>query len=76
MGDEDELTLNQHKAAIVNELSKSKPRDTVLLPLMRSTFGERRMFILNEATSVQSILSVYPILHRPAIVRMCSYLHH
>ncbi|ORU90789.1 MAG: hypothetical protein A6F71_07510 [Cycloclasticus sp. symbiont of Poecilosclerida sp. M] len=72
---EDEATLSQHKAAITTELSKNKPRDTVLLPLMKSTFGERRMFILNEATSVRNILSVYPSLHRPAIVSIMICMH-
>lgn len=57
-----------HNKAIKVELAKAKPRDSVLLPLMRSTYGERRMFILNEATSVQSILEKYCALSRPAIV--------
>lgn len=62
-------TIAELKKGILNELSKSKPRDSVLLPLMQSTFGERRMFILSEEVSVESILKEYPALSRPAIVR-------
>lgn len=64
-------TLEKHRSAIVAELGKSKPRDSVLLPLLRSTYGERRMFVLNEATSVQAILEKHPALRRPAAVRLC-----
>ena len=52
-GHENEESLRQHESAIAAELKKAKPRDTVLLPLMRSTYAERRTFILNEASSVQ-----------------------
>lgn len=61
-------SLALHNKAIGTELAKAKPRDSVLLPLMRSTYGERRMFILNEATSVQAILLQHCALSRPAIV--------
>ena len=61
-------SLAIHLKALCTELSKAKPRDGVLLPLMRSTYGERRMFILNEETSVQGILEKYRALSRPAIV--------
>ena len=40
--------------AIGAEFAKAKPRDSVLLPLMRSTYGVRRMFILNEAKCVEA----------------------
>jgi len=49
---EDRETLEKFKRGIANELTKSKPRDSVLLPLMKSTFNERRMFILGEPLSV------------------------
>jgi len=35
----DEETLQQHLKAIHNEMEKSKPRERVLLPLMKSTFA-------------------------------------
>ena len=65
---EDADTLEQHRKAIANELAKAKPRDAVLLPLLKSTYGERRIFVLNEATSVKSILDKYPALCHPAVV--------
>lgn len=65
---ESDETIQQHKKAISKELDKAKPRDSVLLPLMRSTYGPRRLFILNEATSVGEILDVYPALSRQAVV--------
>ena len=61
-------SLELHNKAIGTELSKAKPRDSVLLPLMRSTYGERRIFILNEASSVQDVLEKHNALSRPAIV--------
>ena len=36
------------------EMDKAKPRDTVILPLMKSTYRNGRMFIENDAKSVQS----------------------
>lgn len=72
---ENEQSLEQHKRGIRNELAKSKPRDSVLLPLMRSTFGERRIFVLHEANSVESILNAYPTFSRPAVVSNIA-MHH
>lgn len=65
-------TMQQHLKAIGTELSKSRPRDVVLLPLMKSTFSERRMYVLNEASSLDAILTKYPALSRSAVV---SYFH-
>ena len=67
-------SLELHKKAIGTELARAKPRDSVLLPLMRSTYGERRMFILNEETSVRGILQKYQALSRPAVVSSESVL--
>ena len=39
-------TMDQHNNAITAELKKAKPRDSVLLPLLKSTYGERRIFVL------------------------------
>ena len=60
----DQETLQQHKKGIANELTKRKPRDSVLLPLMMSTYPERRMFVLNEAASVSSIIENFPAFKR------------
>ena len=69
-GLDDCSSIEQHKKALTNELAKSKPRDSVLLPLMKSTYNERRMYILNEAISVGNILEKYPALSRIAVVML------
>jgi len=75
---EDSESLEQHRQAISKELEKAKPRDSVLLPLLRSTYGERRMYILNEASCVKGILEKFPSMRRPCVVCMvmscCSLL--
>lgn len=60
-------TTEKHKKAIKTELAKSRPRDNVLLPLMKSTFGDRRMLVLSDVL-LDEILLAYPALSRPAIV--------
>ncbi len=50
---ESQETMQQHMKAISKELEKKKPRDSVLLPLMRSTYAPRR---LNDATSVVDLI--------------------
>ena len=62
---EDADSLEEHKKAIAAEVGKAKSRHSVLLPLMKSTYAEQRMFILNEATSVAVILTNHPALSRP-----------
>ena len=64
----DSATIDRHKKAISDEIGKGRPRDTLLLPLLKTTFGERRMYIMNEATCVKDILTKYPALSRGAIV--------
>ena len=61
-------SIEKHMKAISTELLQSKPRDTVLLPLMKSTFAGRRLFVLNDAVSVNQTLEIYPALSRPAVV--------
>jgi hypothetical protein len=50
------------------EMAKAKPRDSVLLPILKTLYGDRRMYIMNDAGSVQEILSCYPALKRLAVV--------
>lgn len=70
----DSHSIEQHKKAIQNELTKAKPRDIVLRPLMKSTYEERRMNILSVTMSVNDFLSDYPALKRPAMVNLiCMY---
>ena len=56
---EDPSTLSKHQSAIAEELDKAKPRDTVLLPLLNSTYGERRLYIVNNSSSVKDIKTRY-----------------
>ena len=76
---EDPSTIDRHQAAITEELSKSKPRDTVLLSLMKNTYIERRLFIVNGSSSIGDIKTRYPALNRPAVVRLslsyCALVH-
>ena len=51
------------KKALQEEMKKAKPRDVLLLQLMKNTFHDRRMFIQNE-----DILEQYPALARPTVV--------
>ena len=66
---EDASSTDSHLSAISTELAKAKPRDSVLLPLMKSTYPSRRLFILNDAASATHILDNYPALQRQAVVR-------
>ena len=65
---DDEESIELHKKAIVEELSKAKPQDSVLRPLMKSTYSERRMFVQNEAVSVKEIIEKCPALCHPLVV--------
>ena len=66
---EDPRTFSEHNRALQNEMEKAKPRDSVLLPLMKNTFNERPIYMQNDATTVKETLEVYSALARPAIVR-------
>jgi len=62
-------SLQQHMKCLEAELSKTKTRDAILLPLMKSTFGEHRMLIVNDTQiSVDEIIRKYPALCHMAIV--------
>lgn len=50
---DDPETLEQHKKAMSKELDKARPRDAILLQLMKSTYTNRRMFILDDSSSIQ-----------------------
>ena len=64
----DAASTKRHKKAIDDEMEKAKPRDAVLLPLMKTIYGDRRMFVMNDAASVMEILSCYPALKRLSVV--------
>ena len=65
---EDAASTESHLSAINTELAKAKPRDSVLLPLMKSTYPSRRLFVLNDASCAKHILDEYPALQRQAMV--------
>ena len=48
-------------------------KDTLLLPLLKSTFGDHRMYVMNYATCVANILKVHPALFRTAVVSCTLY---
>ena len=73
---DNEDSIAAHKAAIEAELAKKKPKDSILVPLMKSTFSSRRPYILDEAISVVQILEKYPALNRPVIVSCKPYTIH
>ena len=66
---EDSRSVAEHAKALNGEMKKPKPRDSVLLPLMKYTFHDRRIFVQNDAASVTEIVDTYPALARPAMVR-------
>ena len=65
---EDPRGVVEHSKAICEEMKKPKPRDSLLLPLMKKTFQDRRIFIRSDASAVSEILEHYPALGRPAVV--------
>ena len=67
---EDSRSVAEHAKALNEEMKKSKPRDSVLLPLMKHTFHDRRIFVQNDAASVTEILDNCPALARPAVVKL------
>lgn len=71
----DPSTVQVHLKGIEEGLKRSKPRESVLLPLFRSMFGERRMFVLNDASSMKEIKECYPGLTIHAVVSVMQKLH-
>lgn len=70
---DDDQSFERHSKAMKEEMEKARPRDTLLLPLMKSTFSTRRgMIQFEEDKSVVDILKDYPALSRPAVV---SHVH-
>ena len=61
-------TVEQHINVISKELDKAKPRDSILLPLIWSTYGHQRLFILTEVDSVNAILDAYPAFYHQTVV--------
>lgn len=68
---DDHSSLDSHMKGLKEELQKKNPRESVLLPLMKSTFQSRRLWIIDEPEPVSVVIAKYPALTRPPIV---SYL--
>ena len=64
----DPETMEQHHKAIEEEMKKAKPRDRILLPLMKATFQNRLLYIRKDASCVNDILQKYPCFKFPLIV--------
>ena len=68
---DDPRSIEEHCKAMCDEMKKTSPRDHVLLPLLKSTYGDRRSYIeFDSEADVRSMLEVYPALCRPAAVRL------
>ena len=65
--------MKEHNKARHEEMKKPKPRDSLLLPLMKKTFQDRCIFIQNDASAVSDILEHYPALGRPVVVSVFSF---
>ena len=59
-------SIERHMQAMKDELSKARPRDTILLPLMKSTYYTRRTSI--QIKSVVDILEEYKALSRQSVM--------
>ena len=61
--------LQEHMRSLALELDRSKPRDSILLPLMKSAYADRMAYVLNNGQiSVSEIISKYPALRCLALV--------
>ena len=71
----DTESVEQHISAMQAEMTKRKPREVVLLPLLLQTYSPRRDYITSpERSSVQEILKVYPALALPSAVSCSVYI--
>lgn len=53
---EDNETTAQHLAAMVSEMGKKKPREIVLLPLLRRTYSARRDFMRTSSLQLRGVV--------------------
>ena len=64
----DKDTISWHMQALSQEMLKTKPRERIVLPLMKNTFSTRWIFVTKEAKSIKEILQKYPALKFPTVV--------
>ena len=65
---EDSRSLEEHIKAMKDEMSRQRPRNSLLAPLMKSTYKDRRNYILYEIVPVATVIEKYPALSQPAMV--------
>lgn len=65
---EDPASVCQHIAAIGEEMKKAKPRESLILPLMKKTFRDRWEFVQHDALSVKDVMEKFPAFKFPAAV--------
>lgn len=70
---EDSTSFEQHLTALSLEMMKAKPRDSVILPLMKVTYPNRRELIESDSKTVQDVLTEFhSALKRPSTVSIYS----
>lgn len=67
-GQVDQETATQRCKLMNTEAAKTKPRNQIILPLMKVTYVTRSLYIRTEASSVQEILGTYAALKLPSVV--------
>lgn len=65
---DDPQSVQGHLKALEAELKKNKPRESIIHPLMKSTFQFRREWILDRAEPIHSIIEKYPALSYTTVV--------
>lgn len=55
-------TCEEHKKALIKEMTKTKKNPHLIKELMDITFAHRRQKLLNETKRVETILEEYPAL--------------
>lgn len=72
---DDPRSINELCKAMATEMEKARPRDQVLLPLLKSMYGSRRMYVeFDDEADVRSSLQAYPAMCRPAAVSLYHWL--
>ena len=66
--EEDAESLQAHIKGMKEEIKKAKSRDSLLGPLMKSTYKYRQDFIRCEITPVSTVIDKFPALVEPSMV--------
>ena len=68
--EDDSESVQRHIKALEDEMAKEKPRDHLLLPLMKSTYCTRRMEIESDELPVADLLKKFGASKRISVVRI------